>query len=207
MSQTQRPARRRRGAPTRRWSTTAMVIAALAVATVLKLAIDHLAVTTAVVGVASVAAAVLGGRRIRTRLRRRVAGAGRLFARDPYQLSPGEFEEYLAELCRRDGCRDVTVVGGAGDLAADVLYTDPHGRRGLIQAKRYKTGNTVGSEHVQRVNGTYRHAHGCQHAAIVTTSSYTRAAEEFAAKVGIPLLAADRLTAWARGDVRAAPWN
>ncbi|MDQ0938364.1 restriction endonuclease [Streptomyces sp. V1I1] len=32
-----------------------------------------------------------------------------------------DFEHYVAELCRRDGCTNVTVVGGSGDLAADLL--------------------------------------------------------------------------------------
>lgn len=125
-----------------------------------------------------------------------------------YQAAgPEEFEHQLAALCRRDGCKNVTVVGGAGDLAADVLYTDPRGRRGLIQAKRYRRGNTVGNEHVQMVNGTYRDAHGCAHAAIVTTSTFTAAARTFAQQVGIALLDETRLAAWAAGRPGAAPWN
>lgn len=126
---------------------------------------------------------------------------------DPHRLNPGEFEEFLADLCLRDGCRNVTVVGGANDHGADVLYTDPRGRRGLIQAKRYAPGNSVGNEHVQIVNGTYRDAHGCTHAAIVTTSHFTQPAHAFAKRVGIRLLDDSRLDAWIRGHAPAAPWN
>lgn len=133
-----------------------------------------------------------------------------------YQAAtPGQFEEQTAALCRRDGCTDVTVVGGAGDLAADVLATLPgrhwwqlwlpRRRRILIQCKRYQAGNLVGSEHVQRVNGTYRDIHRCQVAAIVTTSGYTWAATDLARRVGIRLYGARELEAWARGG--AAPWN
>lgn len=151
------------------------------------------------------AAVAFGVRRVRGRLpriRRPLA-----LTADPHRMSPGEFEEYLAWLCERDGCRNVQVVGGANDHGADVLYTDPHGRRGLIQAKRYAPGNSVGNEHVQIVNGTYRDYHGAVHASIVTTSHFTQAAQAFAKRVGIRLLDDTRLDAWIRGYAHAAPWN
>ena len=40
-------------------------------------------------------------------------------------LSPEEFEEAIAALCARDGCSQVEVVGGAGDLGADVVALAP----------------------------------------------------------------------------------
>lgn len=127
--------------------------------------------------------------------------------RDPYRMNPNEFEEFLATLCQRDGCTRVQVVGGANDHGADVLYVDPRGRPGMIQAKRYAPGSSVGNEHVQIVNGTYRDAHACAHAAIVTTSHFTKAAQAYASRVGIALLDHDRLDMWVRGRVNAAPWN
>lgn len=124
-----------------------------------------------------------------------------------YQLAtPGQFEAQIAALCRRDRATDVRVVGGAGDLAADVLLTTPDGRRMLIQAKRYQAGNKVKSAHVQQVNGTYRDVHGCTLAAIVTTSDYTRDATNLGQRVGIRLYAAADLEAWANGSGRA-PWH
>ncbi|WP_406444510.1 restriction endonuclease [Streptomyces sp. NBC_01613] len=126
---------------------------------------------------------------------------------DPHRMGPAEFEHFLADLCVRDGCRNVQVVGGANDHGADVLYVDPHGRRGMIQAKRYAPGNSVGNEHVQIVNGTYRDAHGAAHAAIVTTSHFTQAAQAYAKRVGIRLLDDARLDKWVRGYAHAAPWN
>lgn len=191
----------------RRWSTTSTVIAGAVGLWLVKTALDHLAITLTVLGLASTGAGLLIGRKVQARGRVRARDVLRLFAADPHRMNPDQFEEYLARLCVRDGCREVTVVGGAGDLAADVLYTDPFGRRGLIQAKRYQASNRVGSEAVQCVNGTYRDAHGCQHAAIVTTSSYTQAATDFATRVGINLLDANRLHAWAGGNTAAAPWN
>ncbi|WP_055696505.1 restriction endonuclease [Streptomyces silaceus] len=130
-----------------------------------------------------------------------------LVAANPRTMGPRQFEHFLADLCRRDGCRDVTVVGGANDHGADVLYTDPSGRRGLIQAKRHRHGNGVGNPAVQVVNGTYRDAHHCHHAAIVTTSHFTVPARQFAHQVGIELVDGRRLHAWMRGQRAAAPWN
>ena len=120
-------------------------------------------------------------------------------------LSAGDFEQAVAALCRRDGCTRVQVVGGAGDLAADVLATTPGGKRILIQCKRYAAHNKVGSEHVQRVNGTYRDIHHCDVAAIVTTSSYTSDAIKLARRVGMRLYDAGDLAQWARGGT--PPWH
>lgn len=201
--------RRRRPARRPRWSTSATVVTVLVVVTVVKLAVAYLAVTVSVLGVAAVALAVFLSRRVRGRRRLTVRAGRRLVAADPMRMDPNEFEEFLAQLCRRDGCRDVRVVGGAGDLAADVLYTDPWGARRLIQAKRYQPSNRVGSPAIQCVNGTYRAAHGCAHAAVVTTSGFTADAVEFATRptVRIALLDGQRLNAWAGGNTAAAPWN
>lgn len=186
-----------------------MVITVLVVVTVVKLAVAYLAVTVSVLGLAAVVLALFLSRRVRGRRRLRARAGRQLFAADPMRMDPNQFEEFLAQLCRRDGCRDVRVVGGAGDLAADVLYTDPWGARRLIQAKRYALSNRVGSGDVQKVNGTYRAAHGCDHAALVTTSGYTAGAVEFAGRpnVRIALLDGSRLNSWAGGNTAAAPWN
>lgn len=173
------------------------------------LALQHVVVT------ATLLAAGLGGGTLYVRAR--LDRARRASTVDPRTLSPDAFERYIAALCERDGLRDVRVVGGAGDLAADVLATLPdrrwwqlwlpRSRRILIQAKRYADGTKVKSEDVQCVNGTYRDIHGCTVAAVVTTSTYTRAAEDFAGRVGITLLDGQRLDSWAAGNRRAAPWN
>lgn len=122
------------------------------------------------------------------------------------KLDPKRFEYALAQLCHRDGCRDVHVVGGAGDLAADVIATTPDGRRILIQAKRYKAGNPVRSPALQAVNGTYRDVHGAHLAAVVTTSSFTADARAFANKVGIRCIDEHALAAWA-SQTGPAPWQ
>jgi len=122
-------------------------------------------------------------------------------------LSPVEFEHALAALCRRDGCTGVQVVGGAGDLGADVLATAPDGRRIVLQAKRYHHGRSVGSQDVQRFGGTARTIHDADVAAVVTTAhTFTAAARAYAARAGILLVAAKQLAAW-ESQTGPAPWN
>jgi restriction system protein len=121
-------------------------------------------------------------------------------------MTPKAFEYALADLCRRDGCTHVTVVGGAGDLGADVLATTPDGRRIVIQAKRYAPTNKVGSPEVQKVGGTYAVVHRAQLAAVVTTSGYTKAAVDYAARAGIRLFDHRGLAGWA-SRTGPAPWH
>ncbi|MGW0971784.1 restriction endonuclease, partial [Streptomyces sp. NPDC002516] len=83
-------------------------------------------------------------------------------------LDPDEFEQAVADLCRRDGCLDVDVVGGAGDLGADVVARTPDGRSVVIQCKRYCDGNRVGSQDLQRFGGTCFTVHGADIAVVVT---------------------------------------
>ncbi|MGW3509121.1 restriction endonuclease [Streptomyces sp. NPDC000994] len=87
-----------------------------------------------------------------------------------------QFEEYVAELCRRDGCTDVRRVGGAGDLGADVTGRLPDGRRVVIQCKRYAKHRTVGSRDLQTFNGAARAEHRADVPVFVASCVFTRPA-------------------------------
>ncbi|MDT9698707.1 restriction endonuclease [Streptomyces sp. P17] len=97
------------------------------------------------------------------------------------------------------------VVGGAGDLGADVVATAPDGRRIVIQCKRYGPITKVGSPDLQRFGGTCFSVHGAQVAAVVTTSVFTRPAAEYASRHGIRLFAEAALAASAT-RTGPAPW-
>lgn len=201
------PTRKRRQLR-RRFGRWTIAFAAVALYAAYRWVAAHPVLGALIITVLAATAVSFGVMRMRGRLPRlRRLRRSLALTADPHRMSPGQFEEFLADLCLRDGCRNVQVVGGANDHGADVLYTDPNGRRGLIQAKRYAPGNSVGNEHVQIVNGTYRDAHGCAHAAIVTTSHFTQAAQAFGKRVGIRLLDYQRLDLWIRGYAHAAPWN
>lgn len=120
-------------------------------------------------------------------------------------MTPSQFEHAIANLARQSGATRVLVKGGANDRGMDVDVTLHGGRRILIQCKRY-TGS-VGSEHVQIVNGTYRAIHGCDLAVIVTTSTFTASAVETKCLIGgnIRLVDGQQLVAWANGG--RPPWS
>jgi restriction system protein len=111
-------------------------------------------------------------------------------------LDPEEFEQAIAGLCARDGCTDVEVVGGAGDLGADVTAVAPDGRRLVLQCKRYGDGHKVGSQDLQRFGGTCFTVHEADVAVVVTTADFTAPATEYATQCGIVCMDAEGLRAW-----------
>ncbi|MEU6934772.1 restriction endonuclease [Streptomyces sp. NPDC046374] len=122
-------------------------------------------------------------------------------AADPY-----EFEHTVAALCARDGCASVKVVGGAGDLGADVLATTADGLRVVIQCKRYAPDHRVGSPDLQRFGGTCWSVHEADVAVLVTTSSFTEPALDYAASSGILCVDGPALSAWTASEA-PAPWH
>jgi restriction system protein len=170
------------------------------------LALHPVVLVLTVLGGGGITVAVLSKRAQRRRAQLEIDTA-RSYQVAPYHhMNSREFEQALAFLCQRDGCRDVRVVGGAGDLAADVIATVPDGRRIVIQAKRFGPNTTVRSGDVQKVNGTYRDFHHAQLAAIVTTSHFTRPALDFARQVGIRTFDAHALAGWV-SRTGPAPWH
>ncbi|MGI5406631.1 restriction endonuclease [Streptomyces chartreusis] len=123
-----------------------------------------------------------------------------------HAMGPREFEHAIAFLCERDGCQGVRVVGGAGDLGADVIANAPDGRRIVIQCKRYGPTTKVGSPDLQRFGGTCYSVHGAQVATVVTTSVFTKPAAQYAATNGIRLFDEAALAAWAT-HTGPAPWT
>ncbi|THA79361.1 restriction endonuclease [Streptomyces sp. A0642] len=127
-------------------------------------------------------------------------------APDYAALDPDGFEEAIAALCERDGCFDVQVVGGAGDLGADVIATAPDGRRLVVQCKCYGPTTKVGSQDLQRFGGTCYAVHEADIAVCVTTSEYTAPALEYAEQCAILCLDGEALAAWSEGSA-PPPWQ
>ncbi|MET9762310.1 restriction endonuclease [Streptomyces sp. NPDC006372] len=127
-------------------------------------------------------------------------------AGDYEALTPEEFEEAIAALCERDGCSAVDLVGGAGDLGADVLAVAPDGRRVVIQCKHYGDSHRVGSQDLQRFGGTCFTVHEADVAVLVTTSHFTAPAVEYAEQCGIVCVDRETLQAWTDGT-GPQPWR
>ncbi|MEU4954975.1 restriction endonuclease [Streptomyces lavendulae] len=99
------------------------------------------------------------------------------------------FEHSIAALCVRDRCTPVEVVGGAGDLGADVIATTPEGLRVIVQCKHYAEDNRVGSQDLQRFGGMCFAIHDADVGIVV---------------VRTPGYAGAR-AAWRRGDATTRP--
>ncbi|MGW3497342.1 restriction endonuclease [Streptomyces sp. NPDC001020] len=116
-----------------------------------------------------------------------------------WAMDDRRFEEFVAGLCRRDGCTDVKRVGGAGDLGADVTGALPDGRRFVIQCKRYAKHRTVGSRDIQTFNGTARVEHGADVPVFVASCVFTKPARDFAARHDLCLIDVNLLGFWNNG--------
>lgn len=127
-------------------------------------------------------------------------------AADCADIDPFAFEDAISRLCERDGCSDVQVVGGAGDLGADVLATTPDGRRLVVQCKCYAPGHKVGSQDLQRFGGTCYAVHDAELAVVVTTSEFTDPALDYAEQCAILCFDGTSLAAWNNGT-GPAPWE
>ncbi|MYX99451.1 restriction endonuclease [Streptomyces sp. SID486] len=136
----------------------------------------------------------------------RAGCAGPVSEADYAELDPDGFEQAVADLCLHHGCREAEVVGGAGDLGADVVAVAPDGRRVVIQCKQYGDTNKVGSQDMQRFGGTCFTIHEADVAAVVTTSDFTAPALEYARQCGIVCVNGDELDAWRRGT-GPGPWD
>jgi restriction system protein len=118
------------------------------------------------------------------------------------RLSPSDFEIAVARLMRRNGYRDVSVVGGSGDLAADIVARTKRGQDVVVQCKRKAHGQRVGSSEMQKFIGMVSVHHGADHGIFVTTSDYTLPAVELAQQHGILLIDGNALADIAGGRRR-----
>ncbi|WP_055524651.1 restriction endonuclease [Streptomyces graminilatus] len=115
-------------------------------------------------------------------------------------LSWQEFETYVAELCRRDGCTKVVVSGKSGDLGADVVGYLADGRKLVVQVKKYAPHRSVSSADMQKFVGTARPEHGADVALFVTTCrAFTRDALGLALRQNIVAMHRDLLGSWVKG--------
>jgi len=128
------------------------------------------------------------------------ARARELSMADVDALSWQEFETYVADLCRRDGCTNVVVSGKSGDLGADVVGYLADGRKLVVQVKKYAPHRSVSSPDMQKFVGTARLEHGADVALFVTTCrSFTKAALDLALRQDIVALHRDLLGSWVKG--------
>ena len=105
-------------------------------------------------------------------------------------LSAESFEEFVGELFQMMGF-EVEQVGGSGDEGADLRLRRNDGLLAVVQCK-YQRQTVVGSPVLQKFLGTIHHTHSHK-GFFVTTSTFTLAAEKFAAENPIELFDGPRL--------------
>jgi restriction system protein len=104
-------------------------------------------------------------------------------------LTPETFEEFVGELFEAMGY-EVSQVGGTGDQGID-LHLGRGGLRAVVQCKYHKRG-VVGSPELRKFLGSVHHAHAHK-GYFVTTSTFSLAAEKFAADHPIELVDGPRI--------------
>ncbi|WP_079123740.1 restriction endonuclease [Streptomyces sp. NBRC 110611] len=124
--------------------------------------------------------------------------AGRRTLAEVDAMSGTEFEELVAALCRRDGCAEIRRVGGSGDNGADVRGRLPDGRTMVIQCKRYAPSRAIASHEVRDLRGAQAHF-DADVAIFVTTTRFSRQAEDFAVNNGILAIHRNHLGLWNNG--------
>jgi restriction system protein len=113
-------------------------------------------------------------------------------------MSGGEFEDFVVDLCRRDGCTEVRRVGGSHDDGADVLGHLPDGRSMVIQCKRYSPKSRIPSREIRDLLGARVHFK-VDVAIFVTTTFFTGPSERTAVQNGVIAVHRDHLGLWNNG--------
>ncbi|MEU9748369.1 restriction endonuclease [Streptomyces niveus] len=115
------------------------------------------------------------------------------------RFDPTNFEILISWLAHRDGMTIRQDRGGPGDLGADGIYRTPDNRTVVVQCKQTKTlpGRAIGSEPVQRFNGTAWQEHGADIAVMITNGKFSEPARTFASRHSIHLIDAEKLQQWA----------
>ncbi|MFC4989406.1 restriction endonuclease [Saliphagus infecundisoli] len=108
------------------------------------------------------------------------------------QMDPYDFEHFVADLWRAQGW-ETTVSQESVDQGVDIVATkkSPFPQKQVIQVKRYAKDNTIGSPKVQQYSSLRQQEEGADVSVIVTTSSFTRQAEEIAQNLNVKLVDAD----------------
>lgn len=107
-------------------------------------------------------------------------------------IDPTAFEQLIGEYLRRRGFIDVNVIGQAGDRGVDIIATDTNGELHLVQCKRYRPGNNIGSGPIQRVD-SYRRSRHAAKSWVITTSDFTREGRDEARITEVSLINGEQL--------------
>lgn len=104
-----------------------------------------------------------------------------------YSMDPHEFECLIANYFIKRGFIKAEVIGKACDRGVDILATNSEGQYELIQCKRYRKNNNIGSAPIQRID-SYMRTRKAVRAWVVTTSDFTREGIDEANITGVVII-------------------
>lgn len=107
-------------------------------------------------------------------------------------MEPSDFERLIADYFIKRGYVDARVIGRSCDRGVDVLARNSEGETELIQCKRYRKGNNIGSAPIQRVD-SYMRSRKAKKAWVVTTSDFTPEGYDEARITGVITMNGDTL--------------
>ena len=107
------------------------------------------------------------------------------------KMSGIEFERFCAELLVKCGYSNVRLTVCSGDQGIDVLAEKDDLKWGF-QCKRWGIENHIGNDVIQKTFAGKAFYH-CDIAVVITTTTFTRKAEEYAKETGIILWGRDKL--------------
>lgn len=111
------------------------------------------------------------------------------------QLDEYEFERFIADLWDQIGW-DTQLTKGSNDRGIDVIATKetPYPEKILIQAKRYRPNNRVGSPAIQQYSSLKQQESNVDKVLVVTTSSFTDGALSVANDLNVKCIDGATLT-------------
>lgn len=118
---------------------------------------------------------------------------GNMTLKDILDMNPAEFEEFCGRALAGMGYQHMKRVGGAGDLGADLVGVDTHGRSTIVQCKRYKPGTRIGSPVIQTFIGMKSVHHNADRGIFMTTADYSRPSIQLAKQHDLVLIDGDDL--------------
>lgn len=109
-------------------------------------------------------------------------------------LKPRHFEQFIADVWQERQGWATEVMDAGPDRGLDVIGEPPGGGdKTALQCKRYAEGNKVSSNQIQQYSALRQQWSDVEGVTIVTTSSFTREAEEIANRLHVRCMDGDDL--------------